>query len=254
MTLEEVLALRPKDASAAAIRAALETANTTAEALRQQALRLDAKRASSLLDADDAELIAAEEAATRNRLAADRIAALVTLMEGELKAAVAREAADRFHAAVLEVNQQAERFMAAWRKEYPKAAEAIARLLRMEEAHEEALEQLCSIAHAAEQDGAAPRADTPQLTDVKVQLFGTGHFSIRDVIQLPSADGRLRASPYWEPKKLVTGQTMADDVAFARSRPLQVVSSAPVPAEPEWTPGLARVERYGHPGMDREAG
>lgn len=255
MTLEEVLALRPKDGSSDAIRAALDAAKTACETLRQQAHDLDAKRAASLLEADDAELIAAEEAASRNRLAADRIVALTKLMETDLKAALAREAADRVHAAVLEVNERAERFMAAWRKVYPRAAAAIVRLIEMDEAHVEALDRLHSIIGEAAADGGHARPDTPVILDPREVLFGTSHNVVGNAIQLPSVHGRLRASPFWEPKKLVTGYTAADDVAVARARPVEVGAANPAaPEPPPWMPGLQGSDRIAHadaPGFQR---
>lgn len=253
MKLEEILALRPKDATAEQIRSALMKARSIVETLRLQADELAEKRAASLLSADDAELLATEEEASRNRLAADRILILITQMEGDLKAAIAREAADRVHAAVLEVNAQAEQFMAAWRKDYPKAAGMIVRLLEMDRAHVEAMDRLSAIMVEAESDGATAREDTPAVITPRHELFHSWTAEIGNAIQLPSVDGCLNHSPFWRPRDLETRSTASDDVATARARPVQVVSN-PAPPEPaEWVPGLLSVHRFNEVAPEREA-
>lgn len=253
MKLEEILALRPKDATAEQIRAALVKARSVVETLRLEADELAEKRAASLLSADDAELLAAEEAASRNRLAADRIILLIAQMEGDLKAAIAREAADRVHAAVLEVNEQAKQFIAAWRKDYSKAAAMIVRLLEMDQAHMQAMERVSSIMAEAQEDGAKPRDDTPELIIPRHELFHSWMAEIGHAIQLPSVDGCLNASPFWRPSKLETRSTASDDVAIARSRHIQVVSNPAPPEQPEWVPGLQGPHRLIEIAPEREA-
>lgn len=254
MNLEEILALRPKDATAEQIRAALQKAGSAVETLRVQADELAEKRAASLLSADDAELLSTEQAASRNRLAADRIVILIGQMEQDLKAAIAREAADRVHAAVLEVNGQAEQFMAAWRKDYPKAAGMIVRLLEMDRAHVQAMEQLAAIVREAHEDGAEAREDTPAVITPRQELFHSWMAEIGNAIQLPSVDGCLNHSAFWRPNKLETRSTASDDVATARARPLEVVSN-PAPLEPPlWRPGLQSDPQFIHATPEREAG
>ncbi len=126
MTLRDVLGLRPKGDTVAALRASLTDTETALASMRSIAAGLEAERGAVLLDASPAEAEAHEAKLMAARGEAERLAAIAAALPARIMAAEARERAT-------ELDHIAERAEA-------EAAEAAALVPQIVRALEEAAE------------------------------------------------------------------------------------------------------------------
>lgn len=132
MTTTAISSHRPKDASATAIRNALDGLKTERATLAQQIEDDTARRTALLIDGTDKEIAAAESAIREARLNIERIDAVAPDLERQLVDAVAQEAGAEREAEVHAAAEATARFNAWFQSEYSKAAAAIAAGLELE--------------------------------------------------------------------------------------------------------------------------
>lgn len=119
MTREQIFALLPKDDSSAAIRAAIEKHRQKHTECLDRSASLEREQQDGLLELDDAELLQMERNAATLRLAADRIAKQVSLLQPKLAEAETREAREAIVRQAAKVNAFVSDMNARLASEYP---------------------------------------------------------------------------------------------------------------------------------------
>ena len=105
----DLLSLRPRDNSSAAVAEAIAAAEAQHDAVRQHVADLEAKRAGLLLDGSPADLAAGEFALAAARGEQEQVAAMLDALRARHDATMRSEALDRVHAA----REEAEAALAA---------------------------------------------------------------------------------------------------------------------------------------------
>lgn len=126
--------LRPVDASAGAIRAALDAVRTEREAAAARIRELDGKRAASLLTATAADLRAMEEAARDAELDMPRLDAMADALTTELKTSIEADRAREAERRVAAARDAILKFNGWMGKSYLKHARALAEGIELERA------------------------------------------------------------------------------------------------------------------------
>lgn len=199
MKLEEVMQLRPEASDSASLASAITRAEQARVASAEKARDLLAQRSAALLSASDAEIRSLEEGAADAQRAADRIAALIEAMQGELEAAEKREVKEEALRLLERANGLSNAFLSWWRVDYPKHAEAIRAGLILEQQADAAR----GVATVALKSAGLGRQS---IVYPAAEITGSGSLwalQIGTAFQLPAEDGTIwpgssrNFKPYW---------------------------------------------------------
>jgi chromosome segregation ATPase len=191
MDLKKLLGLRPKDDTAAALKAAMAQAESETESLRARIAELERDRGRRLLDGDAAEVEAAERDLATAQAEAARVAAMLPALRQRIEAAEAEELRVAALAAHGEAVKAADTFNAWWRAEYAELAGKLRAGLLMEEA---ALAASSRYYAAAQRAGAAlPNPQRAPDAPIKTlwanaQASGLTAYSLGAFVRLPPQD------------------------------------------------------------------
>ncbi len=231
-------------ASAAEVASRLAAAGAARTACLTRAEELAAARVAGILDMDDAEMVASEQAEARERRNAERLGAMVEALRGEHADAERRDAAAEANLAVAAANDAGAAFADDWRRDYATAAATIKALLDQEADLRERQKRARDAVQRARELGVEDRA-LPVIEYPHVILFGCTSRQMQRAVQLPGADGRLGEGAAWNPDR---PPVRVWPPAMAERQP---EADRPAPAEretPTWSPWPATAQAVGRRG------
>ncbi|MCR0980634.1 hypothetical protein [Roseomonas populi] len=192
MDIKKLLGMRPKEQTAAAIRAAITNAEQGKAAALARAAELEGGRGKLLLTGDAKEVEASERELTEARMEAERCDVMAQALQAPLAEAVLREKAAEFADLERQAAQQVEGFVTWWRSRYGELASEIRDGARMEKAANDSINRLYHLSNQHPEAFAASGVTIPKAPNEHLRpgYSGNNVAGMSDMIRLPPVSGR----------------------------------------------------------------
>jgi hypothetical protein len=192
------------------IREAIAEAQAALPTALEEAAKIEAQRRAVLLTASDNDLEQAERQVAERRRTAERLEVALVALASDLKKAETAETTNEVAALAAIYRQKAEAVEAFWKKSYPGALSAVRMLLELEADADLALTTWQRRRAVAVRNQAALEEELPIPPNLATPIFGLSR--LKEVVQMPDTNGRLRTPEAILPLKEVLRQTQMDNI------------------------------------------